>query len=139
MKTFVKLFAFSFLILGFYSCAGSGEEGDKDNQNDVTSEISPEDAERRANMQSEWKISEIIDLWVNNLDERLTLTDEAKAGIRQVYSDAYTSSRGSLEDRVDRDQARELRQKIVKETENEVVALLTEDQANFYKRFYEDR
>ncbi|TVQ43174.1 MAG: hypothetical protein EA362_11835 [Saprospirales bacterium] len=139
MKTFVKLFAFSFLILGFYSCASSGEEGDKDNQNDVTSEISPEDAERRANMQLEWNISEIIDLWVNNLDERLTLTDDAKDGIRRVYSDAYTSSRGSLDDRIDRDQARELRQQLVRETENEIVELLTEDQANFYKRFYEDK
>lgn len=134
MKTIFYLFISLGLIIGFNACGESADvNGNTENQTERTD--SPEEAERRALTDSEWAVNQVIDIWVNNLDERLTLSDEVRNGIRETYVQAYLQGGGSLDDKIDRDQARELRQRIVKETEDEVLQFLTEDQHQFYTRY----
>lgn len=128
-----------FSLLGFYACGGADQNESEDTDGTTAIEESAEDAERRALMRSEWSVEEIIEHWVNGLDERLTLSTEARSGIRNAYSNAYIDDGGSLDDIINRDEARDLRQEIVRKTEEEVLEHLTEDQVKFYTRFYDNQ
>ncbi len=141
MKVLVNLFFLPALIFVLSSCGQSteySEAGDTAVENDQRTDT-PEEAERRALMRSEWSVEEIIEHWVNGLDERLTLSAEVRSGIREAYSNAYIETGGSLDDIINRDEARDLRQEIVRKTEEEVLEHLTEDQVKFYTRFYDNQ
>ena len=128
MKLFLNIAVLFLLVGGLISCSESTQEGE--NQSEELSNDRTDNDGR-----TEWSVNEIINRLVENLDERLDLSDEAKTAIRQTYQDAYTTTRGNLDDRLSQDQAIEVRQEILRETKSEVLVYLNEDQANFYERF----
>ncbi len=124
-----------FLLVVFNSCGTTGNNDSS--ENDLGPSEKTEQDGSSAEMPTERSVEEIIEHWINGLDERLSLDSEAKKEIRNAYIQAYLATGGKLEDKIDRDQARELRQRIAKDTESEVLNLMSEDQRQFYIRYLE--
>ncbi len=83
-------------------------------------------------------VEEVVEIWVKSLGDRLKIDEQTIANIKNIYMNAYISSGGNLDDYMNKDQAQLLRNKIVKETKDEVIKLLNTDQQNIYLRFIRD-
>lgn len=106
----------------------SGEENS-------SSTVETPSEERTAQVDEPGTADELITLMMKNLDTRLSLSNQNKTAIQSVYRNAYLEGGGSLDDLIERGKAKEVRQKIVKDTETEVLNILDEDQRTFYQKF----
>ena len=122
------------LSIGMIACSGS--DGDK---NDSTTEVTerdrqtPEKREHKRLMREDWTVEEVIDLWINNLNERLSLSEQAQADIRRVYQNAYREQGIAMDDQLTREEIHEIGRELVKTTKSEIEEIMTPDQFNFYK------
>lgn len=121
--------------VSLFSCA---EDKSNSNEQEAGNAIEVEEVERSTREgSSERNIEELIRMTKIQLKEKLDLSDELLEEIGNMYQNAYLSAGGSLEDSAPREKAREIQKSFIKSTKEEVLPLLTEDQARFYRRFAE--
>lgn len=83
-------------------------------------------------------IAEVVEIWVQTLDERLKFDEKTAATIQKIYLDTYISLGGTLDDKLDREEALLIRQQIVRYTRQDILSLLNSDQQQLYIRFIKD-
>ncbi len=137
MKSFIKIISLIVLTFSMFSC---GESESTVNKEDRIREVNPkrEARENRPSQDNGWTMSYIIEMWVENLDMRLSLSSDVKSNIKTIYTNAYLQKGGDLDKTSTKEEAFELRKEIVKSTQEEVMPLLTEDQQAYYKKLIKD-
>nr|MBS0037065.1 hypothetical protein [Saprospiraceae bacterium] len=123
-----------FISIGVFACTNS--EGESSDSNvTVTEEERPtrENREHNSLVRETWTVNEVLDLWINNLNERLSLSEQAQEEIRIVYQNAYLEQGVSLDDQLSRGEVRKISRDLMQNTQNEIKEILTPDQFKFYK------
>lgn len=130
MKNLIKIIPLLFLAFSLSSCGETASDKEEEVNETV---VSPE-RQNRPLQKEEWTAEEAIEIWVENLEMRLGLSDEVKQRVRTIYTDAYMAKGGSLEDKLQKEGAVQLRKDIATETQDQVLPLLTDDQKSFYQK-----
>lgn len=138
MKNLIKITALLFLAFSLFSCGETAEEKTPEEERRAAMDPSRENRENRPLQKDEWTVSEAIEMWVENLDIRLSVSQEVKGKIKEAYMNEYAKRGESFETKIKKEAAMKLRKELVKGTQNEVLPLLTEDQKVYYKRFIKD-
>lgn len=129
-----KLSLFIFIIsIGFFAC------GEATTEQNGSGTAAADEQETPANNEMERSAEQIINHTIEKLDERISLSPDSKRQIKAVYTNAYLAQGGSLDDKFNQDEGRELRKEFVTQTENEVRELLDENQWETYKKVFEER
>ena len=122
------------LSIGMIACSESEKEGDHSNvEMTERDERNRENRDHKRLMREDWSVEEVIDVWINNLNERLSLSEQAREDIRRVYQNAYLEHGDSLDDQLSREEVQKIGRELVRSTESEIKEIMTPDQFNFYK------
>lgn len=134
MTKFSKFIFLSIFTLLTVSCSGKKEnEQIPENQTNRS-----EKHQNKDRSETSRPFSEVVEVWVKTLNERLKLDDKTTAIIQNIYLDTYVSLGGSLDDNLDREEALLIRQQIVRDTRQDILSLLNSDQQKLYLRFIKD-
>jgi hypothetical protein len=133
MYKFIYLVFIVFLSMGLTAC--SETESNEGEMQDTSVTETTSERERTPQVDELGSANELINLMVGNLEERLSLSDQDRVAIKNVYQNAYLKSGGSLDEPIDRGGAKEIRQQIIRDSKSEVLRILDEDQRTFYERF----
>jgi len=129
-----KFLLLLFLIsIGLFACAESDGESN-DAKGEVTERERPnENRQHNRLLREDWTVNEVIDLWINNLNERLSLSEQSQKDIRTVYQNAFREKGIGLDDQLTREEVHKIGRGMLLSTKGEVEEILTPDQFKFYK------
>ena len=139
MKNTIQLSTLLFFVVMFFGCGNPDSEKNTDEtqaSDTTTTQIRSEARQNRAGTAPDsLSASQVVDTWIENLDERLSLSPEVKAQIKDIYLAEYMKSGDSADTQIKKEEAKEMRATVVRNTQNEVNALLTAEQKEFYARY----
>jgi hypothetical protein len=122
MIRIITLFAFVSLLL-FTQCKREAEVEEGPSRRQIANDPPS---------YNEMPAQQVIDMLVNNLGEKLSLAPDTKGQLRQIYLKQHLANGGNAEEIIKRGQGKEFRESLVKQTQEDVKNLLSEDEWKFY-------